>query len=72
MSREKNILGSGKPHVMRAKQAAAYLGVCPKTIWLWAKTGRLPRPIRQGKRCSVWKTEDLDNYLDRCASGEIQ
>jgi len=69
MQKEESKKSAPIPHTMRAKQAAAFLGIHEKTVWLWARTGRLPRPIRQGNRCSVWLTSDLDAYLARCASG---
>ena len=69
MTKESRVSEMPFPHVLRAKQAAAYLGIHEKTVWQWAREGRLPQPIRQGRRCSVWKVEDLDAYLARCANG---
>ncbi len=69
MRQENRVSDTSFPHVMRARQAAVYLGVHEKTVWQWAKEGRLPQPIRQGKKCSVWLVADLDAYLARCANG---
>ena len=54
------------PKMLRAKQVAECLGVHVKTVWLWVKEGRLSRPVRLGARCSAWRKEDIEAFIDRC------
>lgn len=56
------------PVHLRAKQAAAYLGIGISTLWRWSNEGRLPRPIRLSSRCSVWPQTALDAFLARHAN----
>lgn len=56
------------PNVLRAQEAASYLGIAVSTFWRWVAQGKLPKGIRLGKRCTVWKREELDNYLEQCAN----
>ena len=55
--------------VLRAKDAAAYLALGKSTFWRWVKDGRLSKGIRLGTRCTVWKTEDLERFLNQAAEG---
>ncbi len=59
-----------RPRFMRAKQAALYLGVCEASIWRLVQRGELPKPIKQGARCSLFETAWLDAYADKLANGE--
>ena len=54
--------------VMRVKEAAVFLGIGQATFWRWAKEGRLPRGIRLSARCTGWRREDLEAFLERQAS----
>ncbi|HEX7748643.1 MAG TPA: hypothetical protein VF445_07830 [Bordetella sp.] len=56
--------------VLRAKQAAAYLGIGESTLWRKAKAEPgLLQPIRLGPGTTVWRIADLDAYLQQCADG---
>jgi predicted DNA-binding transcriptional regulator AlpA len=57
------------PGVMRAKAAAAFLGIGLSTFWRWAAEGKIPRGLRLSARCTVWKREELEKVLDQ-ASGQ--
>ena len=59
-----------KPRFMRPKQAAAYLATSEATIWRLVQRGELPKPIKQGARCSLFETAWLDAYADKLANGE--
>lgn len=50
---------------LRAKDAASYLSIGVSTLWLWARKGIIPKPIRLGNRCSVWAREDLEAFLSK-------
>lgn len=47
---------------LRAKEAHKYLGVCPATLWNYAKQGKL-HPIKLSPRVTIFTKEDLDNFI---------
>lgn len=49
----------------RAKDVAKFLGIGLSTVWLWVKTGRLPKPIKLSTRVTVWNINDIR----RCVEG---
>ncbi|WP_346666555.1 helix-turn-helix domain-containing protein [uncultured Mailhella sp.] len=59
-----------RPRFMRPKQAAVYLATSEATIWRLVQRGELPKPIKQGSRCSLFETAWLDAYADKLANGE--
>ncbi len=64
------ILEHGQMHgAMRAKHAAAFLGIGESTFWRWVKEGRLPKGARLSARATVWKCEDLKRFLNQAAEG---
>ena len=50
---------------MRAKSAAAFLGIGQSTFWRWVKEGRLPKGTRLSARATVWRCEDLEHFLNQ-------
>ncbi len=54
------------PRGMRAKVAAAYVGLSVGTL-----EGNGPQPVFLTPGCKIWLKEDLDNWLDR-KSGKAQ
>ena len=42
-----------------AKFLASYYEVTQKTIWAWAKSGRLPPPEKIGPNCTRWDFEKI-------------
>ncbi len=58
---------------MTRASAAAYLGLKPKTLTMWAMQRKGPRSLRLGGRCFYFKA-DLDAFVDaaaRYAKGEL-
>lgn len=53
---------------LRAKQAAAYLGISVSTFWRWVKQGRLHKGTRLSARCTVWPREELERFMEQQAS----
>jgi len=47
---------------MRTVEAAAYIGVAPKTLRNWRTLGKGPVAVRQG-RLIAYRRVDLDTYL---------
>lgn len=52
---------------LRAKGAAAYLGISTSTFWRWVSEGRIAKGTRLSARCTVWRREALDAFLKRQA-----
>ncbi|MDL2286718.1 helix-turn-helix domain-containing protein [Desulfococcaceae bacterium OttesenSCG-928-F15] len=50
---------------LRVKDAATFLGIAQSTFWRWAQEGKLPKGIRLSTRCTVWKREDLEAFLEQ-------
>jgi len=44
------------------KDVAARYAVSTDTIWRWARTGQLPRPVRIGPNTTRWRLLDLDAH----------
>ncbi|WP_367116567.1 helix-turn-helix transcriptional regulator [Desulfovibrio sp.] len=53
--------------VMRARDGAIFLGIGTSTFWKWHAEGKLPRGIRLSSRCTVWRREDLEQFLAKAA-----
>lgn len=47
------------------RQAAAYLGVTPHTLAIWACTQRYPLPYVRVGRLAKYRKEDLDAFIDK-------
>jgi prophage regulatory protein len=47
---------------LSAADLAARYGVHITTIWRWAKSGRLPRPVRVTEWTTRWRKEDVDTW----------
>ena len=52
---------------MRAKSAAAFLGIGESTFWRWVAQGKLPKGRRLSARATVWMRADLEQVLDQAA-----
>ena len=52
---------------LNTNEAAAYLGVSPKTLWEWRNRSLISLPCyRIGKRKLMYLQSDLDRYLVGC------
>jgi predicted DNA-binding transcriptional regulator AlpA len=58
-----NLPASLPPRGLSEPQAAAYVGVSPDTFRAEVKAGRLPQPVRLGRRV-VWDRLALDRAMD--------
>ena len=50
---------------MRAKTAAAFLGIAQSTFWRWVQQGKLPKGTRLSARATVWMRGDLERFLEQ-------
>jgi len=51
-----------QPIFVPVEFVAARYSVSTATIWRWAKSGNLPRPVILSKGCSRWRLSDLDAF----------
>jgi excisionase family DNA binding protein len=56
---------SNSPNLLGREQAAAYLGVKPRTLDVWASTHRYNLKFIKVGRLAKYRIEDLDDFLDR-------
>lgn len=54
---------SGQQGVMGSAEAAAYIGVKPKTLLNWRSLRKGPVAVKQG-RLLAYRQSDLDAYLE--------
>lgn len=55
---------------MRAKDAAAFLGIGISTWWRWCGEGRAPKGIKLGPRVTVWRKTDIESILAQAEGGQ--
>ena len=48
---------------------AARYGVSRITIWRWARTGRIPQPLKIGPNTSRWNSAELEAHDARLMAG---
>jgi predicted DNA-binding transcriptional regulator AlpA len=51
--------------LLTVKDVAEILSVGVRTVWRWAATDKIPRPIRLTSKIRRWKASQLQAYLDR-------
>lgn len=55
---------SGGTRLLRVSDVARYLSTSRCTVFRWLRTGRLPQPIRFGRRSIRWRAEDLERFIE--------
>lgn len=59
----KDGINKGKTKRIGARPATrGMIGVSDKTIWLWAKQGEFPKPIKLGS-VTVWRLSDVQAWM---------
>jgi predicted DNA-binding transcriptional regulator AlpA len=56
-----------KPTILRARQACQYLGIALSTFWQYVREGKLPQGIKYTPRCTVFRIEDLDRFIENAS-----
>jgi predicted DNA-binding transcriptional regulator AlpA len=51
------IIGSSKTNT------PAIIPVCKSTWWAGVKSGRYPKPVKLGERCTAWRVEDIRKLI---------
>jgi predicted DNA-binding transcriptional regulator AlpA len=47
------------PELLSATQLAAFLRVSRRSVWRWTASGRLPQPVRFGRRVVRWRISEI-------------
>lgn len=47
----------------RLSQLKEKLSVSRSSIWSWVKDGSFPKPIKLGKNCTAWNSEDVHAWI---------
>ena len=50
------------------KTLARYFDTSRSTIWLWAREGRLPQPVRLSSGSTRWSNKDINEFTKRAIS----
>jgi len=53
------------PLLLDVHATARALGVPQKTVGNWNRSGRLPMPIRMGRRSLFWRADELADWVRR-------
>lgn len=53
---------------LRVKDVAAMLSIGKSTVWLYTKTGNLPKPIKLSPGVTVWKLSEIEQMLNKLES----
>lgn len=61
---------SGSPLLLSATETARQLGVARSTLYEWSSSGRVPAPIRIGRR-TLWRADDLRAWVDAGCPGRM-
>ncbi len=51
--------------LLTIEQVAKRLGVARRSVWRWVEQGRLPAPLKLSGQCRRWRSEQLEEYLNR-------
>lgn len=56
--------------LLRLPQVLAIFPISKSAWWDGCRTGRYPKPIKLGPRTTVWKSEDIDVFIDSLGTQE--
>jgi len=48
---------------LREKHVRKLIPVAHSTLWAWVRLGRFPAPIKLSDRITVWRSEDVENFI---------
>ena len=63
-------LNSSVKRLLRIDEVMARLSISKSSVWEGCRTGRLPQPIKIGPRTTVWKSEDIDAFIENLGNRE--
>jgi len=50
---------------LRITEVMKKTGIAKSTIWLWAKEGKFPKPIKLSPRITVWEEEEINKWMSK-------
>ncbi len=53
---------------LRISQVLHFLPVGKSTWWAGVRSGRYPKPVKIGERCTAWRAEDITALIQRIAA----
>ncbi len=54
---------------LRDVDVAEMLGIGQSTVWVWAREGKIPQPVKISRRCVRWRMSDLQEWEEKlCAA----
>lgn len=53
-----------RPEYWTDRDVASMLSISRAAVWLWAREGRLPAPVKFGNRTTRWNAERLRQFLN--------
>lgn len=53
---------------LRLPQVLAIFPISKSAWWDGCRTGRYPKPIKLGPRTTVWKAEDIKEFIERVSA----
>jgi prophage regulatory protein len=59
---------SKRRNVLRLPAVMQKVGLKRDSVYRLAKQGVFPRPIKLSERASAWFEDEVDDYLERCAT----
>lgn len=60
------------PVTLRIKELSERFNIPVSTIWALTRQGKFPQPLRPTKRLTLWKVEEVENWLSASANEEGQ
>lgn len=53
---------------LRLPQVLAIIPVSRSTWWAGCRSGKFPRPVKIGERCTAWRAEDIRELIARAGA----
>lgn len=50
---------------LRLPQVLQFVPISKSAWWEGCKTGRFPKPVKLGPRTTVWRAEEIVEFIDR-------
>lgn len=54
---------------LRLPQVLKLFPVGKSTWWAGIRSGRFPKPVKLGERCTAWRAEDVRALIERLSEG---
>jgi prophage regulatory protein len=50
--------------LLSVSDVAELLSMRPRTVWRWAREGKIPAPLKLSRRAARWLASEMQDYLD--------